>query len=180
MGTGNNEKANEIRSATLLTERQRREVHFHAEYAIQCAADYHRIDYDIVESKKRRWWNQAWSMYTALLSEPLVDKRVLAVGCGAGADCFQLAKVGALTYGCDISPEMVEIARTVASREGLDIDFRVMPAELLTYPDRYFDVVLVHDILHHVDIPRTLAELLRVAKNSGVSGILCDSGQLIY
>lgn len=34
----------------------------------------------------------------------------------------------------------------------------------MTYEDNFFDAVVVHDILHHVDIPAVLAEIKRVAK----------------
>ena len=39
-----------------------------------------------------------------------------------------------------------------------------MPCETIAYPDGFFDVVVLVNILHHVDIPRTMAEVRRVAK----------------
>jgi ubiquinone/menaquinone biosynthesis C-methylase UbiE len=40
-----------------------------------------------------------------------------------------------------------------------------MPAESMTYPDNFFDLIFVCDILHHCDLPKTLAEIVRVAKS---------------
>ena len=39
-----------------------------------------------------------------------------------------------------------------------------MPAEKLTYPDNSFDCIFVRDVLHHVDIPAAVAQLVRVAR----------------
>jgi SAM-dependent methyltransferase len=75
------------------------------------------------------------------------------------------AKVSAF----DISPELVEIARRRAARmDQCEIDFRIMAAEKLDYPDEYFDMVVFVDILHHVDISATMREVQRVLKPSGV------------
>ena len=39
-----------------------------------------------------------------------------------------------------------------------------MPAEAMTYPDNTFDGIVFVDILHHVDIAATMAEVVRVLK----------------
>jgi ubiquinone/menaquinone biosynthesis C-methylase UbiE len=36
----------------------------------------------------------------------------------------------------------------------------------MTYADRQFDIVLAHDILHHVEIEKTMSEVVRVSKPS--------------
>ncbi len=151
-------------SIPALTERQQREVDYHEEHARELARDYDHIDYELVTSPRRRWWNQAWSMYDELLRTPLEGKRVLVVGCGFGDDCFRLAKAGAEVHGFDLSPALLAVGRSVAQREGLAIEFREMPAERLDYPDDFFDLIVARDILHHVEIPAALAELRRVAR----------------
>lgn len=151
-------------TTSALTERQQREVDYHEEHARELARDYDRIDYELVTSPRRRWWNQAWSMYDELLRVPLHGKRVLVVGCGFGDDCFRLAKAGAEVHGFDLSPALLAVGRSVAHREGLAIEFREMPAERLGYPDDHFDLIVARDILHHVEIPACLAELRRVAR----------------
>lgn len=149
---------------TALTDRQKREVEYHEEHARELARDYEQVDYELVTSLRRRWWNQAWSMYDELLRGRLRGRRVLVVGCGFGDDCFRLAKAGAEVHGFDLSPALLEVARGVARREGLAIEFREMPAERLEYPDDHFDLIVARDILHHVEIPAALAELRRVAR----------------
>ena len=151
-------------STPALTERQQREVDYHEEHARELARDYDRIDYELVTAPRRRWWNQAWSMYDELLRATLPGKRALVVGCGFGDDCFRLAKAGAEVHGFDLSPALLAVGRSVARREGLAIEFREMPAERLDYPDDHFDLIVARDILHHVEIPAALAELRRVAR----------------
>lgn len=148
-----------------LTERQSRELEYHREYAKQKASLLTQpFSYEVSEARQRRWWNGYWTMYSLLLELSLAGKKVLVVGCGFGDDALRLAKMGANVYAFDLSPESLAIARTLALREGLDIDFKPMPAEQLDYESNFFDYVLACDILHHVEIPQAMAELVRVAK----------------
>src|ERR1700676_526533 len=48
------------------------------------------------------------------------------------------------------------------------IVFGVMPAERMDYPDDLFDLVVFVDILHHVDIAKTMREVQRVLKPGGL------------
>lgn len=103
-------------------------------------------------------------MYEYLVSCDLKDKRVLVVGCGFGDDALRLAKLGAKVSAFDLSPDSLEIAKALACREGLDIAFEQMPSEKMAYESDTFDYILCRDILHHVDIPKTMREIVRVAK----------------
>jgi ubiquinone/menaquinone biosynthesis C-methylase UbiE len=89
---------------------------------------------------------------------------VLVVGCGSGEDVMRVAKLGAIAHGFDLSAEMLDLAKSLAARENLTATFELMPSEKLTYADNFFDVILMRDILHHVEIPATVAELQRVSK----------------
>jgi ubiquinone/menaquinone biosynthesis C-methylase UbiE len=107
-------------------------------------------------------------MYEYLVRCDLKDRRVLVVGCGFGDDALRIAKLGAKVNAFDLSPDSLEIARSLASREGLDIVFEEQLAENLQYDDSTFDYVVCRDILHHVDIPRAMGEIARVAKPGAV------------
>lgn len=152
-----------------LTERQQREKEFHR----QRAQDHkHRaaqaVALDVVSSPDRRWWNAYWSTYDMLRKLDLAGKKVLVSGCGFGEDAIRVASLGAEVYGFDISPDSVEICRERAQRfDCRNVHFDVMPSEKMTYEDNFFDVVLCIDILHHVDIPKTLSEFQRVLKPGG-------------
>jgi len=148
-----------------LTERQQRELEYHTQRAQE-----HRgilsapILWDVLEHPDRRWWNAYWRMYAYLLACNLEGARVLVIGCGFGYDALRIAKLGARVSAFDLSPESIDIAQALAAREGLAIDFQVMPAESMKYSDSVFDCIVARDILHHVDIPPTMKEITRVAK----------------
>jgi ubiquinone/menaquinone biosynthesis C-methylase UbiE len=157
--------------AESLTERQQRELDYHREHAKQ----YHYMleddfPFEVTQQTKstRRWWNAYWEMYWFLIHQDLNQKNVLVVGCGFGEDALRLAKLGANVYAFDLSPESLQIAAQIAEREKLTIKFDEMPAEKLTYDSDFFDLVLARDILHHVDIPEAMREIVRVSKNDAL------------
>ena len=76
--------------------------------------------------------------------------------------------MGAEVYAFDLSPDCLEIAKKTANTEGLNIFFSEMPAENLKYNEDYFDCVVARDILHHVDIPKAMKEIMRVSKNGAI------------
>jgi ubiquinone/menaquinone biosynthesis C-methylase UbiE len=152
-----------------LTDRQKREIDYHREYAASKAAQkLVPVNFDVIEGDKRRPQNAFWSAYDRLLALDLKGKRALVPGCGFGEDAIRLARLGASVEAFDISPDVVEVARRRCAEFGYEgVTFGVMPSEALTYPDNAFDLVLFIDILHHVDIPATMREVVRVLKPGG-------------
>ena len=103
-----------------------------------------------------------------MLSKELKGKNVLVVGCGFGDDALYLSKAGANVKAFDLSPESLSIARKLADQEELEIEFQEMPAERLNYDNDYFDIVVARDILHHVEIPESIREILRTSKPGAI------------
>ena len=97
---------------------------------------------------------------------------VLDVGCGTG-EVTLLAKTYAKNgkvYGIDPAPEMIATARKKATRQRLDIDFRMGAIESLPFPDASIGVVTSSLMMHHLseDLKvRGLAEIYRVLKPGG-------------
>ncbi|MGH8547675.1 MAG: class I SAM-dependent methyltransferase [Methylococcales bacterium] len=155
--------------STELTDCQRREVEYHEEHAKKNQTLLTTpFSWDVLQNPSRRWWNAYWQMYAFLKNCELKDKHVLIVGCGFGDDALRIAKLGAKVSAFDLSTDALAIARALAKREGLSINFDAMPAESLRYVDAQFDYIVARDILHHVDIPRAIAEIVRVAKSNAV------------
>lgn len=152
-----------------LTDRQQREIDYHRDYAAAKAAEkLVPVNFDVIEDGKRRPQNAFWSAYDRLLAADLKGKRALAPGCGFGEDAIRLARLGATVDAFDISPDVVDIARRRCAEFHYDgLTFGVMPSESLTYADNSFDLVFFIDILHHVDIPATMREVVRVLKPGG-------------
>lgn len=126
------------------------------------------VDFDVVEEAERRPHNAFWSLYDRILAHDLRGKRVLVPGCGFGEDAARLARLGAEVEAFDISPDVIAIARRRGETHGYrGVNFSVAPAESSGFADNSFDFALVIDILHHVDIEKTVAELVRVLKPGG-------------
>jgi len=95
--------------------------------------------------------------------------RVLDLGCGYGETTVWLALQNARVDAVDVSPGMVEVSRKLSERCGVAdrIRFHVSPGESVPFEDAAFDRVFGHDVLHHLDLGRARAEVLRVLKPGG-------------
>lgn len=99
-------------------------------------------------------------------------QRALDVGCGTGLATRQVAlRVGSsgAVVGIDLSRGMVETARGAAAPPHAgSIEFRVMDAEALDFPDAIFDVVIsLCAVSHFPDIRTALSEMYRVLEPGG-------------
>lgn len=100
-----------------------------------------------------------------LLRFDVAGKTVLEVCCGSGMMAEDLAGRGARVTGLDFSSAAIARARERARRYGFAAQFLTAAAEHLPFADRSFDVVAVHDGLHHLDNPyRAIREMARVAR----------------
>lgn len=107
--------------------------------------------------------------YADTLTALAPGARVLEYGCGPGSKAFDLARAGARVVGIDISPVAIEQATEQGRNEGLEesLEFLVMDAEALDFPDADFDLVCGSGIIHHLDLERSYAEIARVLKPDG-------------
>ena len=78
---------------------------------------------------------------------PLEGKSALDVGCGAGLLAEPLARLGARVTGIDASPEVIEVAREHAVRQGLTIDYRAGDVQAL---EGEFDLITAMEVVEHV------------------------------
>ena len=94
---------------------------------------------------------------------------ILDVGTGTGFFAILLAEKGHRVEGIDLTPAMLEEARTLARQRNLDITFREMDAQNLAYPDGTFDVVISRNLTWTLPDPeRAYASWFRVLKPGGV------------
>jgi len=99
-------------------------------------------------------------------------EEVLDAGCGTGLTTLRIAEQqpGCQVHGLDLSPKMIEVARSDAAKRGLRVDLRIGSISDLPYPDAAFDVVLTNIMFHHLDLTekrQAVAEIARVLKSSG-------------
>lgn len=102
---------------------------------------------------------------TAPIGQSLAGMTVLTVCGGSGMDAEFLARAGAQVTATDLSLEACRRSSERARRYDLDIRAIVADVERLPFQDGSFDLVLVHDGLHHLEQPEVgLAEMARVAR----------------
>lgn len=93
--------------------------------------------------------------------------QVLEVACGTGANFPYYSRECTIT-AVDVSPAMVEIAQRQAEKLGLDVEFRIMDAETLAFPDKSFDTVVSTLTMCTFPEPITaLEEMERVCREDG-------------
>jgi len=93
---------------------------------------------------------------------------VLDVATGTGNAALLAAARGARVTGLDLTPELFEIARARAARQGGHVELVVGDAENLPFPDSSFDVVLsAFGVQYAPRRETTVAELVRVCRPGG-------------
>lgn len=97
----------------------------------------------------------------------LKGKKILEIGCGLGEASVYFAKQGAEVTATDLSSGMVNLALKVAEYHKVKINVKTCSADDLPFVDDSFDIVYAANVLHHVDMDKTLAEIKRVLKNNG-------------
>lgn len=94
---------------------------------------------------------------------------VLDICCGSGMTSEYYVKEGTDVTGTDISPECIKRAKIRLQKYGFSAKFQMADSENLSFPDDSFDIVSVHDGLHHLKNPRkAVLEMIRVAKRGVV------------
>jgi ubiquinone/menaquinone biosynthesis C-methylase UbiE len=99
--------------------------------------------------------------------------RVIDIAAGSGNAAIPAARTGGRVVATDLTPELLEIGRQRAAREGLELEWTEADAEHLPYPDGDFDVALsVVGIMFAPHHQASADELLRVTRPGGRIGIL--------
>ncbi len=94
-------------------------------------------------------------------------KTILDLGCGKGENLIPLAERGGNVIGIDISPELVHLAQARIRSAGVKADLAIGSAYETGLPDESVDIIFCIALIHHLDIPRVRAEMLRIVKRGG-------------
>jgi SAM-dependent methyltransferase len=95
--------------------------------------------------------------------------RWVEIACGPGLIARAIAPRVGSVIGLDLTPEMVEKARSEVSAAAVDnVSFEVGDATALDLPDDSFDGAITRFSLHHIPAPvRVLEEMRRVVRPGG-------------
>jgi len=108
---------------------------------------------------------------------PLADGVVLDIGIGSGLNIpfYNKTKIKQL-YGLDPSKELLDIAKSVAKKENLEIEFLECGAESIPLPDKSIDTVLITYTMCTIpDVALSNSEIIRVLKDDGKL-LFCEHG----
>ena len=100
---------------------------------------------------------------------PLVGKRVLDMGCGAGLLAEPLARMGGSVVGVDAAPENIAVALVHMVQSALEIDYRA--GEIEAVAGERFDLITCLEVVEHVADPAAFV--------AGLAGLLAPGGLLI-
>jgi 2-polyprenyl-6-hydroxyphenyl methylase/3-demethylubiquinone-9 3-methyltransferase len=103
----------------------------------------------------------------------LTGLRMADVGCGAGLMCEPLAERGAQVVGVDAAAKNIAAARLHAKAGRLNIDYRVGEPEAALHDADAFDVLLLLEVVEHVDNLQTFVR--QAAKHLKPGGLLLIS-----
>lgn len=163
-----------------LSKRQLREKEYYAQYAAKFDPNQ-KIDFSPVDGPllgtERRPWNSYWRTYELPIDlvlkkeENTIEQnaKLLDFGCGPGDNALRFSRAGFKVSGFDISDENIKNATTLFEINNSEANFVASPSESLPFANEEFDVVVGIDILHHVDIEKSMIELKRILKKDGIA-----------
>jgi len=124
----------------------------------------------------RRFGCLCQKMYNRLQNETALEflrgrERLLEVGCGTGRFTVPLALAGHRITAFDVSEKMLAVAARKAREAGAAdrVAFKIGDIENIDEADGAFDGVFTNAVIRHFPDPdKSIAELSRVARRSGV------------
>ena len=128
------------------------------------SGDFARLRRDELNSYMADLWLEEIRKY-------MPDKpcRILDIGTGSGFFAILLGKAGHYVEGIDLTASMIEEAKILAAKSGVNSVFKVMDAENLLYLDESFDIVLSRNLTWTLPHPRkAYGEWHRVLKKGGM------------
>ncbi|HMR99268.1 MAG TPA: class I SAM-dependent methyltransferase [Anaerolineales bacterium] len=126
---------------------------------------------EIADQYEKKTWFDQHILGVARLKKNLLSKangKILEVACGIGSN-IPLLPVGSDITAVDLSPRMLEVARKTATQNELSVNFAVMDAEHLEFPDATFDTVV--STLSTCTFPnpvKALQEIKRICRPNGL------------
>jgi 2-polyprenyl-3-methyl-5-hydroxy-6-metoxy-1,4-benzoquinol methylase len=103
---------------------------------------------------------------------------VLDIGCGAGTDAIYLASKGCKVTAIDVSHEAIRIAREMAEKAGVEINFIAGNFLDVEFDNESFDFINDRGFFHHIDPSdreKVAIKIDNVLKSNGYYYLRCWS-----
>jgi SAM-dependent methyltransferase len=134
--------------------------------------------YSFIKKEDQDFKNQL-SLYLSLFDNlKFKNKSILEVGCGRGGGIKALSRYFNFSeiYACDLNEKNIEYCKT---NNDTGIEFKVLDAQNLDYPDNYFDIVINVESSHNYqNFPLFFNQVKRVLKPDGIF-LYTDVGRTI-
>lgn len=160
----------EIDLASGDFERDARQLKIIRSARAEAASDYfERVaeTWDTVRSL--HYPNEAIERALLEIAGPGPFDRVIDIGTGTGRMLTLFAPLAAKAEGIDLSHNMLTVARTNISNSGIEnAQVRKGDATAMPFDDNSADLVILHQVLHFVDMPeQVIGEAARVLRRGG-------------
>ncbi|WBH17010.1 class I SAM-dependent methyltransferase [Sphingomonas radiodurans] len=125
--------------------------------------------YDLMNDAMSGGMHRLWKDRFVRRVKPRAGEQILDMAGGTGDIAFRLQAGGASVTVADINPAMLEVGMKRAQERGIDgLVWTEANAEVLTFPDRFFDAyTIAFGIRNVTDIPAALREAHRVLRRGG-------------
>ncbi|AXJ94367.1 MULTISPECIES: class I SAM-dependent methyltransferase [unclassified Sphingomonas] len=125
--------------------------------------------YDLMNDAMSAGMHRVWKDRFVRRLNPKPGEQVLDMAGGTGDIAFRIADRGATVTVADINPAMLEVGMERAAKRGYDgLVWTEANAEVLTFPDKFFDAyTIAFGIRNVTDIPAALREAHRVLRRGG-------------
>lgn len=152
-----------IRLYPMLTEDEIERLYsidyFQKHYRCEAPKPYQEAVQDIQDDFKRRVLPliQRYSKANSCL-------RALEIGCAGGAVLKVLSEAGFQSIGVELNPQIAEWGKS-----NLNVDIMIGTLEEQSFPDAFFDIVYMGDVLEHIPNPvEFLSETWRVTSDNAI------------
>lgn len=125
--------------------------------------------------------NSLWHNFSkyALTQHDLSGSKILEIGCGRGGFSAYLEKNSDKSteiFACDYSEQALEIAKKRFGYSSKKLKWKTEDIQNISFPSKYFDVVISCETIEHVPNPiKALEELYRVLKPGGKLILTCPN-----
>jgi len=120
---------------------------------------------DLYSLEEQHWWHISKRRAVRRIIEKnnkTPKPRILDIGCGTGKNMEQLQTLG-IVYGLDSSLQAIKYCL----KRGIT-NVKLGRAEKTNFPDNYFDIITLLDVLEHTDDELTLKEVQRILTKEGL------------